>query len=86
MATAIIMLAFIALFVGVIVLIQFPEVAAEIYTTLEAFIAYMGDASGILWFFLPKNLTLTVIALVIGIEVIYRAFLLFMWIYNSLKQ
>lgn len=86
MATALIMLAFIALFVGTIVLIQFPEIATEIYTVIASLIDYISSATGILWFFLPKNLTLTVLALVFGIEVIFRAFLLFRWIYNSLKQ
>lgn len=86
MAAALIMLAFIALFVGTIVLIQFPEIATEIYVVLESFIEYISNATGILWFFLPKNLTLTVLALVIAIEVIFRAFLLFQWIYERLKQ
>lgn len=86
MASALIMLAFIAIFVGTIVLIQFPEFAAEIYVVLESFIEYISSATGILWFFLPKNLTLTVLGLVFAIEVIFRAFLLFRWIYDSLKQ
>lgn len=86
MAAALIMLAFIALFVGTIVLIQFPEIATEIYVVLESFIEYISSATGILWFFLPKTLTLTVLALVVAIEVIFRAFLLFQWIYERLKQ
>lgn len=86
MAAALIMIAFIVLFVGVIVLIQFPDVATDIYVTLEAFIGYISDSTGILWFFLPKTLTLTVLGLVIAIEVIFRAFLLFQWIYDKLKQ
>lgn len=86
MAAALIMIAFIVLFVGTIVLIQFPEVATDIYITLEAFIEYISEATGILWFFLPKTLTLTVLGLVIAIEVIFRAFLLFQWIYDRLKQ
>lgn len=85
MALALILIAFIVLFVGVIVLIQFPEVATDIYITLEAFIDYISDSSGILWFFLPKTLTLTVLGIVIAIEVIFRAFLLFQWIYDKLK-
>ena len=86
MAAAVIMIAFIVLFVGTIVLIQFPEVATEIYITLEAFIGYISESTGILWFFLPKTLTLTVLGLVMAIEVIFRAFLLFQWIYERLKQ
>lgn len=86
MAAALIMIAFIVLFVGTIVLIQFPEVATDIYITLEAFIDYISESTGILWFFLPKTLTLTVLGLVIAIEVIFRAFLLFQWIYERLKQ
>lgn len=86
MATAVIIIAFIALFVGTVVLIQFPEFATEIYTIAESMIQYMSNGVGILWFFLPKNLTLTVLGLVIAIEVIIRAFLIFQWVYNHLKQ
>lgn len=86
MSAAIIMIGFIVLFVGTIALIQFPEVATEIYTVLSAFIGYLGDASGILWFFLPKTLTLTVLALVLAIEVVIRGIIIFLWIYNHLKQ
>ncbi|MDE6947701.1 MAG: hypothetical protein K2P14_11010 [Anaeroplasmataceae bacterium] len=86
MATALIIIAFIALFVGTIVLVQFPPIATEIYTVANSLIDYMAQGAGILWFFLPKTLTLTVLTLVISIEVIYRGFLLFLWIYNHLKQ
>lgn len=86
MAAAIIMIAFIVLFVGTILLVQFPEVATEIFTLLTALIDYMVDAIGIVWFFVPKDLALLVLGLVISIEVIYRGFLLFLWIYNHLKQ
>ena len=86
MATAIIILAFIGLFVGTVVLIQFPAIATEIYTVASGLIDYMGQASGLLWFFLPQTLTLTVLKLVIAIEVIIRAFMIFLWVYNHLKQ
>lgn len=86
MAEALIMIAFIVLFIGTLVLIQFPAIATEIYTVLASLITYLGDATGILWFFLPKNLTLVVLGLVFGIEVVFRAFLIFLWIYNHLKQ
>ncbi len=86
MSTAIIMLGFIALLVATIALVQFPEVATEIYVTLSAFIGYMGDATGILWFFLPKTLTLIVLGCVLGIEVAFRAFQIFLWIYEHLYR
>lgn len=86
MAAALIMLAFIVLFVGTVVLLQFPAVATEIYVVIESLIQYLSAGTGILWLFLPKTLTLTVLGLVFSIEVIFRAFLLFRWIYESLKQ
>lgn len=86
MAAALIMIAFIVLFVGTIALLQFPAVAAEIYTVLQSLIDYLASATGILWLFVPKTLTLTVLGLVFAIEVIIRGFLLFRWIYESLKQ
>lgn len=86
MATAIIMIAFIALFIGTILLLQFPEIATEIYIVLQSAIDYIGHGSGILWFFVPRSLALTILSLVLAIEVIYRGFLIFLWIYNHLKQ
>ena len=86
MATAIIIIAFITLFVGTVVLVQFPAIATEIYTVATSLIDYMSQGVGILWFFLPKTLTLTVLTLVIGIEVIIRAFMIFLWVYRHLKQ
>lgn len=50
MAAAIIMIAFILLFVGTIVLIQFPAVATEIYTVASSFMTFLGNSTGLLWF------------------------------------
>lgn len=86
MATAVILIAFITLFIATVTLIQFPEVATEIYTVAQSVIDYMSQGIGIVWFFLPKTLTLTVLSLVIAIEVIIRAFLIFQWVYDHLKQ
>lgn len=86
MAAALIMLGFIALFVGTITLIQFPEIATEIYTVISSVLEYIAQSTGILWFFLPKTLTLVVLTLVLAIEVIIRGIKLFLWIYEHLKQ
>lgn len=86
MVTVLFFVAFIVLFVGTITLVQFPEIATEIYTVISSVIEYIGNATGILWFFLPKDLTLIVLSLVIAIELIYRGILIFLWIYNHLKQ
>lgn len=86
MVTVLFFVAFIVLFVGFITLIQFPEIATEIYTVISSVIEYIGNATGILWFFLPKDLTLIVLGLVLAIELIYRGILIFLWIYNHLKQ
>lgn len=86
MAAVLFFVAFIVLFIGTITLVQFPEIATEIYTVISSVIDYIGSSTGILWFFLPRTLTLTVLTLVIAIEVIYRGILIFLWIYNHLKQ
>lgn len=86
MVTVLFFLAFILLFVGTIVLIQFPEIATEIYEVISIVIDYIGQGSGILWFFVPKTLALIVVGLVLAIETICRGFKLFMWIYGNLKQ
>lgn len=86
MVTVLFFLAFILLFVGTLVLVQFPEIATEIYNVITVVINYISDGVGILWFFLPKKLTLTVLGIVIAFEVVYRGILIFLWIYNHLKQ
>lgn len=86
MATAIIILAFIALFIAFIVLVQFPEIATQIYTIIESLINYISNGTGIIWFLFPKTLTLIVFNLVIGIEVTIRALKIFLWIYDKLKN
>ncbi len=86
MAAAVIMIAFITLFLGTIILVQFPVLATEIYTVISALIGYVSDAMGIVWFFVPKNLTLTLIGIAVAIELVKYGFMLFCWIYNHLKQ
>lgn len=86
MATAIIILAFIALFIGFIVLVNFPALATEIYTVISSLITYISHGTGIIWFLFPKTLTLLVFDLVIGIEVTIRALKIFLWIYDKLKN
>lgn len=85
MATAILIITIILIFVAFILMIQFPEFATEIYTVLHSLIEYMGNASGILWFFLPKELTLVVLGLVLAIEVIIRSIMIFLWIYRHVR-
>lgn len=86
MASAIIILAFIGLFVGTLTLIQFPAIAADILTVFEKLMYYFGQGTSILWFFVPKSITLTVIGLVISIEVIIRGFKIFLFVYDKLKN
>lgn len=86
MAAAVIMITFITLFLGTIILVQFPVLATEIYTVIGAFTGYVSDAMGIVWFFLPKNLTLTLIGIALAIELVKYGFMLFCWVYNHLKQ
>ncbi|MCM1222394.1 MAG: hypothetical protein NC548_48795 [Lachnospiraceae bacterium] len=86
MVTVLFFLAFILLFVGTIVLVQFPEVATEIYEVISIVIEYVSKGSGIVWFFLPKTLTLIVLGIVLAVEVIMRGLHVFLWIYDHLKQ
>lgn len=86
MVTVLFFLAFILLFVGTIVLVQFPEIATEIYHVISIVIDYIGKGSGILWFFVPKTLALIVVGLVLAIETIIRGIQIFLWIYGHLKQ
>lgn len=86
MATAIIILAFITLFVGSVTLIKFPSIASVVYSTMNSLFVYMQQGLGILWFFVPQSLVLTILGLVVSIEVIIRGFKIFLFVYDKLKN
>lgn len=86
MVTVLFFLAFILLFVGTITLIQFPEIATQIYEVIEIAINYIAAASGILWFFVPKTFALIVVGLSLAIEAVVRFLEIFIFGYKHLKQ
>lgn len=85
MATVILLLAIIAVFVAFIGALQFPEVTTLFYEFWQTACTYIGQGTGILWLFVPKSLALALLTIVIAMEVIYRAILIFVWIYGKIK-
>ena len=75
----------IGLFIAFIASIQFPVIPTTIYTIVTAFFDYMSNAIGIVWVFAPKDLSVTLLELVITIEIVIRAIQIFIWIYEKIR-
>ena len=70
MAVVILIAVFIGLVVTYIVAIQFPGLADQIISATDALIFYLGQALDIVWIFVPKTITIVLMSLAIGVEVI----------------
>lgn len=76
--------AFIAIIVAYILIIQFPSLASQVSTVLDAIIYYLSQAMGIVWLFVPQQLTVVLMSLAISIEVIVLAYKFVMWILRKI--
>lgn len=85
MAMVILVVAIIAVFVAFVAALQFPEVTTLFYEFWQTACGYISQGTGILWLFVPKSLALALLTIVIAMEVIYRAILIFVWIYGKIK-
>lgn len=78
----------IAAFIGLVVLyvmsIEFPAIAPQLSSILDALIYYIGQAMDIVWLFVPKTITLTLMTLAISIEVIVMGYKFVMWILRKI--
>lgn len=72
--------AFIGLVVLYILAIEFPSVAPQISSAIDAIIFYLGQAMDIVWLFVPKSITITLMTLAIAVEVIVLGYKFIMWI------
>lgn len=80
----IILAAFIAIIVAYILIIQFPSLASQVSTVLDAIIYYLSQAMGIVWLFVPQQLTVVLMSLAISIEVIVLGYKFVMWILRKI--
>lgn len=72
--------AFIALIVSYLLVIQFPALASQVTSILDALIYYLGQAMDIVWLFVPQSITVTLMTLAIGVEVIVLGYKFVMWV------
>ena len=80
----IILAAFIGILVAAIFVIEFPAVAPQILTAIDAIIYYMGQAMDIVWLFVPKEITITLMTLAIAVEGIVLGYKFVMWILRKI--
>lgn len=80
----ILLAAFIALIVAYILIIQFPELATQISTIFDALVFYLGQAMDIVWLFVPKTITVTLMSLAIAVEVVVLGYKFVMWILRKI--
>lgn len=76
--------AFIALVVAYVIAIEFPVVAPQITSAIDAIVFYLGQAMDIVWLFVPKAITLTLMTLAIAVEVIVLGYKFIMWILRKI--
>lgn len=84
MVTLILIGVFIAIFVGLVLVIQFPSLIDVVYTYVDAIIYYVGQGLDFVWLFVPKSLTVPLMSLAIGVEVIVLGYKFVMWIVRKI--
>lgn len=84
MVIFIIIAAFIALVVLYVMSIEFPELAPQLASALDAIIYYLGQAMDIVWLFIPKTITIALMSLAIAVEVIVMGYKFIMWILRKI--
>lgn len=84
MTTIILIGIFLAIFVAIVLVIQFPEMLSAVATYVDALIYYMGQAMDIVWLFVPKAITVPLMSLAVAVELLYLGYQLVMWIIRKL--
>lgn len=84
MAVVIFLIAMIALVIGLIVVIQFPEVTDVILSAADALMFYVGQALDIVWVFVPKTSTIALMTIAITVEGIVLGYHFVMWVIRKL--
>lgn len=80
----IILAAFIAIIVAYILIIEFPALAPQVTSVLDAIIFYLGQAMDIVWLFVPQAITVTLMSLAVAVEVVVLGYKFVMWILRKI--
>lgn len=86
MVLFIIIAAFIGLVALYIMAIEFPSAAPQITSAIDAIIYYLGQAIDIVWIFVPREITITLMSLAIAVEVIVLGYKFIMWILRKIPM
>lgn len=86
MVLFILIAAFIALVVTYVIAITFPSVAPQISSAIDAIIYYLGQSMDIVWLFVPKTITVTLMSLAISVEIIVLGYKFVMWILRKVPM
>ena len=101
MIVLILITAFLALIAAYILVIVFPGLAPAarpsrwrsssartpaVTSALDAIIYYLGQAMGIVWLFVPKTVTITLMTLAIAIEIVVLGYKFVMWILRKIPM
>lgn len=86
MILMILIIAFIAIFATYVLVIEFPELAPQVSGAVDAIIFYMGQGMDIVWLFVPKTITITLMSLAIAVEVIVLGYKFIMWILKKIPM
>lgn len=85
MAQVILILAVIAIFIVFVGSLTFPELVSVFYEFWTVGCSYLSQGTGILWLFVPRTLAVPLLEIVITLELIYKAVIIFSWIYHKIK-
>ncbi len=86
MVVAILIGVFIALIAAYLLVIQFPGLIDAVGSAVDALIFYLGQAMDIVWLFVPKTVTLALMTLAIGVEVVVLGYKFVMWILRKIPM
>lgn len=75
---------FLALIVAWVFVIEFPVLAEQVTSSLDALIFYLGQAMDIVWLFVPRTITITLMSLAIAVQVIVLGYKFIMWILRKI--
>lgn len=74
----------IGIVVVAILAISFPEVSTQIISYIDFMFGYIQQAMGIVWLFVPRSITVTLMTLVVGVEVIVLGYKFVMWVLRKI--
>lgn len=84
MVQFIIIAAVIAIIAAYLLVITFPALSPAVESALDALIFYVGQAIDIVWLFVPRTITITLMSLAIAVEIVVLGYKFVMWILRKI--